>query len=374
MSKIKNSKFIPQSLVNTLIGKTAGYALTKGDHFGAITFLCEGVYPQAFYYDPASGGKRGILVNTHPGITLSLQREGTIRKIFSNTSLAGMTDEIVSKSIGNNRGISPNMKAAKLKISDYYNMFKMIQGNYSDGVKNALKARFNQHPLAEKLIKQGFTKDNILTKIQSSLPPSAYAVLQQLAYKYGTGGIKHFGKLLDNAINAGLDPEHQDAHLANGAKYIVYQYMNKNKQWVQDTRVMNIHRLFFTSGQKFSPELNLKLITGKTLDEKEENIVKNVAQKAGVSSIVKNGKLDLPDSTLDTIKQSNPDNIHFNTNAINKGVTTVEQHYISKPVDVPKHINHISENILKPSQHLDSPIHKQSNVCSTEMCLKKQLM
>lgn len=328
LGKYNNSKFIPQHLTKTLIGKAAGYALTKGDYFGAITFLCEGVYPKAFYYDPATGGTRGTLVNTHPGITLSLQPDNTIRGIFVNTSLRHMTEEIVDKA-KYNRGISSNMANARLQVSDYYHMFQKIEGKYSQGAYKALEGRLAGHPLAKPLLAKGMSKAEVMEQMQSELSPASYSVLQQLAYKYGNGGIKRFGKLLDATISAGLDPDNQEKHLAQGAKHIVYQYMNSKKQWIQDTRVMNIHRLFFLSGEKFSPELNLKLITGSKLDKSEEELVSKVAKKAGVPNIIKDGRLDLPDGTIDTVKQANPPKL--NTAAINKGVTTVNQNF--KPID-----------------------------------------
>lgn len=351
LGKYANSKFIPQHLTKTLIGKAAGYALTKGDYFGAITFLCEGVYPKAFYYDPASGGRRGTLVNTHPGITLSLQPENTIRGIFANTSLRDMTDEIVAKSLGKgaSKGISGNMASARLQVSDYYHMFQRIEGTYSKGTYNALAGRLSSHPMAKQLLAKGMDKAEVMEEIQSNLSPASYSVLQQLAYKYGNGGIKKFGKLLDYTINAALNPDNADKHLANGAKHIVYQYMNGKKQWVQDTRVMNIHRLFFLSGEKFSPEMNLKLITGGKLDADEEKIVKEVAKKAGVSSIIKDGKLDLPDSTPESKKHSVTPK--FNEAAIRKGTTVVNQDF--KPVDIePKISKDDVEQTVKQAQAL----------------------
>lgn len=373
LGKYENSKFIPQSLAKTLIGKAAGYALTKGDYFGAITFLCEGVYPKAFYYDPATGGTRGTLVNTHPGITLSLQSEKTIRGIFSNTSLKDMTDEIVYKSL-KNKGISPNMANARLQVSDYYHMFQKIEGGYSKGAYDALSGRLSSHPMAKKLLNSGMSKSEVMEQIQSELPPAAYSVLQQLAYKYGNGGIKRFGKLLDHTISAGLDPDNQDQHLANGSKFIVYQYMNSKKQWVQDTRVMNIHRLFYTAGEKFSPELNLKLITGSKLDPLENDIVKNVAKKAGVPNIIKDGQLDLPDGNAESKKYSGTEKIKLNTNTINKGVSVVNQNF--KPIDVepPKQESKVENTYTPPKAKAIQAPQPSGDECYTTKCHMRKLL
>ena len=71
-----DAKFIPQHMLQGLTGQAAGYAVSRGDYFGGITFLAEAVRSNAFYFDPASGSKgKGTLINTHPGIKLSYQSD-----------------------------------------------------------------------------------------------------------------------------------------------------------------------------------------------------------------------------------------------------------------------------------------------------------
>ena len=326
--------FIPQSMLKNLIGRATAYAISKGDYFAGITFLCEGVFPKAFYYDPASGSKgKGTLINTHPGITLKYQKAGEIRQMFANTSIGHMKDEIVSTVQAGTR-MTANMDKARLSASDFYNMFDIIRDKYSKGADDALISRFKSHPLAVQKLNSGMSSRQLLTEIKKELPVTSFSVLQQLSYKYGQAGIKKFGKLLDATISAALDPERQDMHLQNGARHIVYQYRNGSNQWIQDTRVMNIHRLFYVAGVKFSPEMNLKLSMGHPLSSEELKIAQDVAKKAGVPSVIKGGRLDLPDGTKDTAKGSSP--YVLNDKAINQGVKEVNQNFKPVSAEPPK--------------------------------------
>lgn len=327
----KNPNFIPQSMLKSLHGKAAAYSISKGDYFGGITFLSEGVYPKAFYFDPASGNsKYGVLINTHPGITLKFQSKQEIKQMFQNTSIGHLTDEIVDAAHVTKR-MTPAMKEARLQVSDFYKMFHVIEGKYTKGADDALKNRIDDNPFSKKLLASGMSKNEILKQIKEDLPITSFAVLQQLSYKYGQKNINKFTKLLDSTISAALDKDNQEQHLANGAKYIVYHFKNGQNQLIQDTRVMNIHRLFYTAGVKFSPEINLKLATGTKLEGDELKQVQEIAQKAGVSNIIKDGKLNVPDSTPDTAISGVKDKPLHN---VNKPIKTVNQEF--KPIELEK--------------------------------------
>ena len=351
-----DAKFIPQHMLRSLTGQAAGYAVSRGDYFGGITFLAEGVRSNAFYFDPASGSRgKGVLINTHPGITLPYQSDKEIRNMFSNTSLAGMTEEIL-RGVRNGQ-MSSNMKNAHLRVGDYYNMFKHVQDKYTAGANNALMGMMNKNPFAQKLLAQGHSRQDILRTIKENLPVTSYAVLQHLAYKYGNGGIKRFTNLLNHTISAGLDTENQDKHLAEAVQYIVYHYRDKSNTMHQDTRVMNIHRLFYTAGVKFKPELNLKIATNQTLTEEETKLVNSVAQTAGLGKLVKDGHVKFPDGTISSTKNSQSEKYQLDIDAANKGIAKVNQDFkpikIEVKVDEPKKnkIEHKSEpthNINKP--------------------------
>ena len=283
------SGFIPQNMLRGLTGKASAYAIANGDYFGGITFLAEGVRSNAFYFDPASGSRKGILINTHPGITLKYQSAEEMRRMFGHTSIRNMTEEIIQAS--RNGQMTSRMRSAQLVVADYYNMFKEINRKYSRGADIALREHLDRNSYAKALMAQGLNRNDIMTRIKQNLPAPSYAVLQHLSYKYGEGGIKRFHNLLDKSISAALDLPNQDKHLQDGARFIVYHYRNKNNQLIQDTRAMNIHRLFYTSGVKFSPELNMKLVTGGQLDNNEQTLVNSVAKSAGVDDIVKNGRI-----------------------------------------------------------------------------------
>lgn len=351
-----DAKFIPQHMLKGLTGQAAGYAISRGDYFGGVTFLSEGVRSNAFYFDPASGAKgKGTLVNTHPGITLTYQTDKEIRNMFGNTSLSPLTEEILRSVRGGT--ISPNMRNSHLRVGDYYNMFKHVQDKYTAGANNALMGVMQNNPFAKSMLAQGKTKQETLRAIKENLPVGSYAVLQHLAYKYGNGGIKRFTSLLNHTISAGLDVKNQEQHLANGAKYIVYHYRDKSNTMHQDTRVMNIHRLFYTAGVKFKPELNLKIATNQTLTEEETKLVNSVAQTAGLGKLVKDGHVKFPDGTISSTKNSQSEKYQLDIDAANKGIAKVNQDFkpikIEVKVDEPKKnkIEHKSEpthNINKP--------------------------
>lgn len=351
-----DSKFIPQSMLKGLTGQAAAYAVSKGDYFGGVTFLSEGVRSKAFYFDPASGSRgKGVLINTHPGITLPYQSESEIRKIFGNTSLSPMTDEIIR---GVKHGqMTNNMRQAQLRVGDYYNMFKHVQDKYSAGAHNALLGVISQNPFAKELLSEGKSKQEVLKEVKENLPVTSYAVLQHLAYKYGNGGIKKFTSLLNATISAGLDTENQEEHLAKGAKHIVYHYRDGKNTLHQDTRVMNIHRLFYTAGVRFSPELNMKIVGNKELTQEEEKLVNEVSKEAGLGKLVDKGKIKLPDGTINSTKNSKSDKMELEVESANKGISTVNQNF--KPIpkvekievdDIkPKNDNTVEINKPKPS-------------------------
>ena len=125
----------------------------------------------------------------------------------------------------------------------------------------------------------------------------------------------------------------------------------------QDTRVMNIHRLFYTAGVKFKPELNLKIATNQTLTEEETKLVNSVAQTAGLGKLVKDGHVKFPDGTISSTKNSQSEKYQLDIDAANKGIAKVNQDFkpikIEVKVDEPKKnkIEHKSEpthNINKP--------------------------
>lgn len=351
--------FVPQSLLKGQTGAAAKYALSKGDYFAGITFLCEGVRPNAFYFDPASGGKYGTLINTHPGITLSLQENATIHRIFHNTSLSPLSNEIVA-SVRAGR-ISQAMRVSKLQTSDYYQMFNVVEERYSRGADNAMKRRFQHVPEANALLKQGMSPQQVLMKIKQNLPPQVYSVLEQVSYKYGAGGINRFRPLLDATIKAGLDLPNQQRHLENGAKHIVYQYTNKNKQVIQDTRVMNIHRLFYTAGNRFSRELDMKIVGNEQLNAQEISLVNQVANKAGIPSPVKNGRVEMPDATKDTVISgyNQKGDINLDVNAINRGIVRVDNNFkphAVTPERTPASVNHDAANKAHAPTHTNQNI------------------
>ena len=352
-SQYKNAVFVPQSLMKGRVGMAAGYAFSKGDYFGGVTFLSEGISNKAFYLDPASNPKNGTLINTNPGITLSRQNESTIRAIFKNTSLAGMTDEIIHQSKGGRGGtglgISSNMAKVSLQVGDYYNMFKVVQGSYSNSLVSAMKERLPHNPHAKALLSSGMSRDAVMRKIQENLPPASYGVLQHMTYKFGGQGVRRFGKVFDGAISAALDPANQEQHLTNGAKHMVYYFRNKNSAWQPDTRVMDIHRIIFTSGKRLSPELNLKLATQAELNANELNLVSGIAKQAGVSGIIKDGRVKLPDSPTETL--GNSQKLDWDEKAANRGMRVVNQDAKPVPIDMPKpQPNNHQTNIPKPPQ------------------------
>ena len=336
----KDSKFIPQSMLKGLTGRASAYAMSQGDYFGGITFLAEGVRTSAFYFDPASGAKgKGVLINTHPGITLKYQTDTEIRKMFGGTSISNMTEEILS---GVKRGqMSSNMKQAELRVGDYYQMFKQVQDKYSAGANNALLGMMDKNTHAKAMMATGKSKQEVLREVKENLPVTSYAVLQHLSYKYGPGGIKKFTNLLNHSISAGLDVANQESHLERGAKNIVYHYRDKNNTLHQDTRAMDIHRLFYTAGVKFSPSLNLKIATNSDLNPNEERLVNQVANKAGLGNISKNGKLDFPDGTA---RNSETDNLKLDFDRANKGLNNVNQNFkpISAALDKSSPMNNAS--------------------------------
>jgi hypothetical protein len=351
--------FIPQHLLKSQTGQAAKYAISRGDYFAGITFLCEGVRPNAFYFDPASGGKYGTLINTHPGITLPFQKDHEIRAMFKGTSIAGITEEIIA---GVRSGkMTTNMKQARLQTSDYYNMFRVVEAKYTRGADEALKKRLAHVPESKALLAQGKSLNDVLNTVKQQLPAPSYSVLQQLSYKYGTRGINRFTKLLDSSIKAALDPANREQHLANGSKHIVYHYVNSKKQVIQDTRVMNIHRLFYTAGAKFSNELNMKLSSNETLTAQEEQLVNNVAKQAGIPPVIKNGKLDLPDGTKETIKSSKSEEVVLDTKAIEKGIAMVDNNFkVRTKVDLDTRIvdnKPKTDNVQKhkPSKNIGLP-------------------
>lgn len=352
--------FIPQSMLRGLTGRASAYAISQGDYFGGITFLAEGVRSNAFYFDPASGSRgKGILINTHPGITLPYQKDHEIRKMFGRTTLAGMTDEIIN---GVKRGqITPNMRNAQLVISDYYNMFNDINQKYSVGADNALKGRLNNNRFAKELMNNGMSANDVMREIKRNLPAPSYAVLQHLSYKYGPGGIKRFGSLLDHSISAALDKDNQEQHLANGVKHIVYHYRNSRNELIQDTRAMNIHRLFYTSGVRFSPELNMKLVTGGNLNAQEQATVNDVAKQAGLGQIVKNGRME--DFKDGPARNSRTDEYKLDENAIRRGIAVVDQNF--KPIPLS------DNNDNKPVRTVSTPKPQQrqeTNTCVSSAC------
>ena len=163
-----DSKFIPQHMLKGLTGQAAGYAISRGDYFGGVTFLSEGVRSNAFYFDPASGAKgKGTLVNTHPGITLTYQTDKEIRNMFGNTSLSPLTEEILRSVRGGT--ISPNMRNSHLRVGDYYNMFKHVQDKYTAGANNALMGVMQNNPFAKSMLAQGKTKQETLINIKENL-------------------------------------------------------------------------------------------------------------------------------------------------------------------------------------------------------------
>lgn len=349
-----DAKFIPQHMLQGLTGQAAGYAVSRGDYFGGITFLAEAVRSNAFYFDPASGSKgKGTLINTHPGITLSYQSDKEIRNMFGNTSLAGMTEEIL-RSVRNGK-MSANMQNAHLRVGDYYNMFKHVQDKYTAGANNALMGVIGKNPFAQKLLAEGRSKQEILRTVKENLPVTSYAVLQHLAYKYGNGGIKRFTNLLNHTISAGLDTENQEKHLANGAKYIVYHFRDSNNVLHQDTRVMNIHRLFYTAGVKFSPELNMKIVSNQELNATETQLVNSVATSAGLGKLVQNGQINLPDGDASSTKNSRSEKFALDTDAANKGLGIVNQNFkpIQPLVEKPKH--HENSIVNKPAVSQPKP-------------------
>lgn len=349
-----DAKFIPQHMLRSLTGQAAGYAVSRGDYFGGITFLAEGVRSNAFYFDPASGSRgKGVLINTHPGITLPYQSDKEIRNMFSNTSLAGMTEEIL-RGVRNGQ-MSSNMKNAHLRVGDYYNMFKHVQDKYTAGANNALMGMMNKNPFAQKLLAQGHSRQDILRTIKENLPVTSYAVLQHLAYKYGNGGIKRFTNLLNHTISAGLDTENQDKHLAEAVQYIVYHYRDSKNVLHQDTRVMNIHRLFYMAGVKFSPELNMKIISNQELNGLESQVVNGIAISAGLGEIVQNGKINLPDGDVSSTKNSRSEKFSLDIDASNKGLVVVDQNFkpIQPPVEQPKH--HENSIVNKPAVSQPKP-------------------
>jgi hypothetical protein len=363
--------FIPQHMLRGLSGKAAGYAISQGDFFGGVTFLAEGVRNNAFYFDPASGSKgKGILINTHPGITLKYQKDYEIRKMFNATTLAPMTNEILN---GVKSGtITPRMKAATLVISDYYNMFNQINGKYSAGADNAIMNVIGKNKFARDMLSHGATKSDVLREVKRNLPAPSYAVLQHLAYKYGNGGINRFTSLLDKSISAALDKPNQDKHLEEGAKFIVYHYRDKNNRLIQDTRAMNIHRLFYVSGLKFSPDLNMKIVTGMgRLDEKERAVVNEVTTRAGIKPIIdKDGQVsNFPDGPA---HNSNTKDVELVD--VNKPVKKVdydfslkmEQAEKAKPSTTP---NTDLDHMVKPK----TPKPSNSNSC-TGICQRSNIM
>lgn len=323
--------FIPSKHMQGLNGKAAAVALAGGDYFAAITFLCEGVRTKAFYMDPATGGRYGALVNTHPGITLKFQTNDEIKRIFQASSISPMTNHIIDNVRSGT--ISPQMRNATLQIDDYYKMFRQIEGKYAKGAESALLHHMKTNPYAKELLKTK-SQAEVLKEIKSGLPPASYSVLQQLSYKYGPGKVKSFSGLVQGSISAALDEKNRDEHLVNGAKHIVYQYMNSKKQWVQDTRVMGLHRLFFTAGERFSKDLNYKLVTGQALSGSELALVKDVASKAGVGNLVgNNGVLNIPDATKESVKSKSSEDLKLNTDLANKGVTSVNFNFKPQAID-----------------------------------------
>lgn len=323
---IVNGKMSPKigASVNskTLTGKAATFALANGNYYAGLTILCEGVKEKAFYFDPASGGKYGTLINTHPGITLRFQTESEMRKMFGQTKLAPMTESLI-RNIQAKR-LTPEMRQLTLDIPDYNRMFNVIANKYSSDADKFVKERLSQHPLSKRLLQQGMTKDQVLNQIKSDLPVSSYAVLQHLSYKYGPRMRNYFGKLVDGTISAALDLPNQERHLLNTAQHIVYKYMSEGGKWHVDTRVMNYHRMFYTAGHKFTPEINLKLASNTPLTEAESKVVSNVIRNAGLSVSVKNGRVNFPEITNQRTAATDfgtpPE---LDTKAIDKGVAKV---------------------------------------------------
>jgi hypothetical protein len=221
-------------------------------------------------------------------------------------------------------------------------------------------------------LSHGATKSDVLREVKRNLPAPSYAVLQHLAYKYGNGGINRFTSLLDKSISAALDEPNQDKHLEEGAKFIVYHYRDKNNRLIQDTRAMNIHRLFYVSGLKFSPDLNMKIVTGiGRLDEKERAVVNEVTTRAGIKPIIdKDGQVsNFPDGPA---HNSNTKDVELID--VNKPVKKVdydfsikmEQAEKAKPSTTP---NTDLDHMVKPK----TPKQSNSNSC-TGICQRSNIM
>ena len=284
--------------------------------------------------------------------------------MFGNTSLAGMTEEIL-RGVRNGQ-MSSNMKNAHLRVGDYYNMFKHVQDKYTAGANGALLGVMNKNPFAQKLLAEGHSKQEVLRTVKEQLPVTSYAVLQHLAYKYGNGGIKRFTNLLNHTISAGLDTANQEKHLADGAKYIVYHYRDGKNVLHQDTRVMNIHRLFYTAGVKFSPELNMKIISNQELNATETQLVNSVATSAGLGKLVQNGKINLPDGDASSTKNSRSEKFTLDIDAANKGIVTVNQNF--KPIQPPvEHQKHHETDIV--NKHSVSHPKAAAGSCMSFSCM-----
>ena len=146
-----DAKFIPQHMLKGLTGQAAGYAISRGDYFGGVTFLSEGVRSNAFLLWPASGAKgKGTLVNTHPGITLTYQTDKEIVICLVIQVCPPLTEEILRSVRGGT--ISPNMRNSQLRVGDYYNMFKHVQDKYTAGANNALMGVMQNNPFAKKYV------------------------------------------------------------------------------------------------------------------------------------------------------------------------------------------------------------------------------
>ena len=318
----KSSGFIvPAKHYAGLTGPSAKFALSKNDYFAGITFLCEWITRDSFYHDPASGGNKGVLINTHPGITLTYQTK-RLDKIFAGTSAAPIVNEI--KGAIKSGNITPNMRNTKFSPSDYYKMFQAIEPSYTNDAYKLIRNNLERNKFASEILsgyKKGTKeyedmKTRLTQRVVNQLPASAFSVIQQGVYKCGSAGFGRFKTLLNGTISAGLDLQNQDRHLQENAKSIVYTYSTKSGRKT-DTRVMEIHRLFYVSGKGISPKLGEKIVDGIALTPSEMKQIQELSKKAGITNIVKGNKTVFSDISTDFEKGKN---INYDSEIANTGI------------------------------------------------------
>lgn len=279
--------------------QAALYSMSKGDMYAALTFLSEGVDGRAFYYDPASGGKNGHIINIHPGINLSAQSDETIKKVLK----AGQIDIPFNEIIGTIRNRSPltaKMKAETLNPEQVHETFGVVRQAYTDTATRALERVAIKNPLVIKMMKEDkLTKREATEAVINNMPEGAWAVLQHAAYK--KGNLNGMEKVLTSAINAALDkPENQQKHLSEGAQYINYVYKH-NGVTRNDTRVESLHRLFFVAGDKMDRETSMKVLGGKDLGA-AESMLDSMAKASGTQAAMKGGKFNIPEEDAEIAK------------------------------------------------------------------------